>query len=149
MILNPSWMNVCDKAHTVELTMDDIIYSKTICKYDMKKFLSGFVYAFQGIRISLKEQLNSKVQVVAAIAVVAMAIYFKVTIEEWCILLITMSMVLCLELMNTAIEELVNMVSPERKPQAGRIKDIAAGSVLVASLFSLIIGCIIFIKYIF
>jgi diacylglycerol kinase len=73
--------------------------------------------------------------------------YLSIQPIEWCIILMCISLVISLELINTAVENLVDLVTLERKPLAGKIKDIAAGAVLIASAISLIIGIIVFRKY--
>jgi diacylglycerol kinase len=114
----------------------------------MKKFLQSFVYAIRGIGTGLAEQRNLKVQVVIALIVIGAGFYFQITSIEWCIILLCIGLVIGLELMNSAIESLVDLVTMERKPLAGKIKDIAAGAVLFASVIAVIIGVVIFRKYI-
>lgn len=113
----------------------------------MKGFLRSFLYALQGLRASFSEQRNLKVQTLVALITVGAGFYFSITSTEWCIILLTIGLVLGLEMINTSIESLVDLVTLERKPLAGKIKDIAAGAVLAASVMALIIGVIIFRKY--
>lgn len=115
---------------------------------EFKKFLRGFVYAGQGIKVSVLEQRNLKVQGVIALTTVGAAFYFDITSTEWCLILITIALVMGLEMINSAIEGFVDMVSPDYKPLAGRVKDIAAGAVLFAAILAVIIGVLIFRKYI-
>jgi diacylglycerol kinase len=115
----------------------------------VKGFVKSFSYAITGIRKSFWGQRNLKVQLVAAIVTVGAGFYFGITATEWCIILITIGLVLGLEMINTAIEEVVDLVTLERKPQAGKIKDIAAGAVLLVSILAVAIGVIIFRKYCF
>ena len=70
---------------------------------------------------------------------------FQICLIEWCILLLCMALVTSLELMNTALEEAVNLASPGIHPLAKVSKDVAAGSVLLSAIFSAIIGLIIFV----
>jgi diacylglycerol kinase (ATP) len=76
-------------------------------------------------------------------------LYYHITTTEWCIVLLCFGLVLSAEAFNTAIERLVNLVSPDFHPIAGDVKDVAAGAVLICAIASAIIGCIIFIPYIF
>lgn len=115
----------------------------------MQKFLKGFTYAVHGIRIAFAEQLNLKVQAVAAFVVLLTGFYFNITRMEWIALVLTIALVLSLELANTALESLVDLVTIERKPLAGKVKDIAAGAVLVASFAAVVVGFLIFSTYIF
>lgn len=113
----------------------------------MKSFFKSFIYALQGIWSGIADQRNLKFQLTVAIVVVGAGFYVSITPLEWCIILICIALVIGLELVNTAIENLVDLVTMERNPLAGKIKDIAAGAVLTVSVISLIIGLIIFRKY--
>ena len=115
----------------------------------MHKFFRSFSYAFNGIRASLADQLNLKVHIMVALLVIAAGFYFGITRIEWCIIVLSIALVIALEMMNSAVESLVDLVTAERKPLAGKVKDIAAGAVLFASVMSVILGVIIFSKYIF
>ncbi len=112
----------------------------------MSSFLKSFSYAFKGIASALKQR-NMKIIFVCAILTIAAAWGFGVTDKEWCILLICIGGVISLEMMNCAIEGIVDLVHPQHGEKAGRIKDVAAGAVLVFSFISLIIGVLILGKY--
>ena len=114
----------------------------------MKYFFKSFVYALNGIWSGVADQLNLKVQIGVALFVVAAGFYYHITPMEWCVILLCIGLVLGLEMMNSAIESLVDLVTLERNPLAGRIKDIAAGAVLLVSFISVMIGVIIFRKYV-
>lgn len=113
----------------------------------MKDFFKSFTYAIQGIWSAMADQRNLKFQLAVAVLVIGAGFYVSITALEWCIILICIALVIGLELVNTAIENLVDLVTMERNPLAGKIKDIAAGAVLTVSVISLIIGLIIFRKY--
>jgi diacylglycerol kinase len=113
----------------------------------MKNFLKSFLFAFHGIRSAFGEQRNLKVQTLVALIAIGGSFYFDITPIEWCLVLFSIALVLSLELMNTAIEDAVDLVTSEWKPLAGKIKDMAAGAVLVASVIAVIIGVIVFRKY--
>ncbi|MBL7856206.1 MAG: diacylglycerol kinase family protein [Cyclobacteriaceae bacterium] len=114
----------------------------------MKKFLKSFGYALEGIRSAIREQQNLRIQLLVALGMIGLGLYFSITAVEWCVLLLCIALVLSLELMNSSIENLVDLISKERNPLAGKIKDMAAGAVLVASVVAAIIGIILFLKYI-
>lgn len=114
----------------------------------MKRFIQSFNYAFQGIRTSIADQQNLKILFGVAVVVVGAGFYFQITSVEWCLVLLCISLVIGLEMINSAIEGLVDLVTRERLPLAGRIKDIAAGAVLFVAMISVVIGVIIFGKYI-
>ncbi|HKZ39160.1 MAG TPA: diacylglycerol kinase family protein [Chryseolinea sp.] len=113
----------------------------------MREFLKSFIYALHGIWSGIADQRNLKFQLAVAIVVVGAGFYLSIRPIDWCIILMCISLVISLELINTAVENLVDLVTLERKPLAGKIKDIAAGAVLIASAISVIIGVIVFRKY--
>ena len=112
----------------------------------MHSFLKSFTYAFKGLVYSLKQR-NMKIILVCAIFTIASALFLSVNSKEWCILLICIGLVISLEMINSAIENLVDLVSPDYNEKAGRVKDMAAGAVLVFSFISLIIGILILGKH--
>ena len=114
----------------------------------MAKFFKSFVYAIQGIRASGREQRNLKVQGFIALLTVGAGLYFDITAVEWCVMLLTIGLVMGMEMMNSAVEGLVDLVTRDYHPLAGKVKDIAAGAVLFVSTVAVIIGVIIFKKYV-
>ena len=114
----------------------------------MNGFLKSFIYATQGLRAAFKDQRNLKIQLLVALLVINAGFFFRIESWEWCVILICIGLVIGFELMNSAIESLVDLVTRERNPLAGKVKDIAAGAVLVVSISALIVGLIIFRKYI-
>jgi diacylglycerol kinase len=114
----------------------------------MKKqsIVSAFGNAFSGIIFCITHERNMKIHIGATIAVALLAWWFRLEKYELYVLLITIVIVYITEMMNTVIEVLVDLVSPEFHPLAKIAKDVAAGMVLVAALFSLIIGYMLFIS---
>jgi diacylglycerol kinase (ATP) len=110
----------------------------------MKRFIKSFRFAIQGFLSALPSQANLRIHLIVSLLVIAAGFAFRVSVVEWCVLLLCMGLVISLELINTAIEKLVDMVSPEWKEQAGQIKDIAASAVLWSAIISALIGLIIF-----
>lgn len=108
------------------------------------KFIRSFGYAIEGIRAALHEQ-NIRFHVCAAIAVIVAGFFTSLSIVEWCIIIIVIFGMLSLEMINSAIERVVDLASPDLHPLAKAAKDIAAGAVLIFSLASVIIGLLIFI----
>jgi diacylglycerol kinase len=113
----------------------------------VRDFLKSFIYAIHGLWSGIADQRNLKFQLGIGAIVVGAGFYLSITAIEWCIILLCIAMVIGLELVNTALENLVDLVTLERKPLAGKIKDIAAGAVLIVSVLSVIIGVTIFRKY--
>jgi diacylglycerol kinase len=114
----------------------------------MRIFLRSFKHAFKGILKAIRDERNLKVQFLIAVVVIYSGFYFQLSDTEWVIILLCMALVIGLELINSAIESLVDLISQERNPLAGKAKDIAAGAVLFVSIVSLIVGILIFRKYI-
>ena len=115
----------------------------------MKKFINGFGYAFKGILYATKTQLNFRVHLVAMVLTIIVAALLKISINEWLWIILCFTLVLAAELFNTALEILTDLISPGFNEKAGAAKDLAAGAVLIAALFALISGCIIFLPKIF
>lgn len=113
-------------------------------RQEYKKLINSFKYAIEGIISSFKTERNMKIHVLAMIIVIALGLFFKLNKVEWCFIIIAIASVISAELFNTAIETVVDMVSPERNPKAKLVKDIAAGAVLVVAIGAAIIGFIIF-----
>lgn len=112
-------------------------------RQEYKKLINSFKYAIEGIISSFKTERNMKIHVLAMIVVIALGLFFRLNKVEWCFIIIAIASVISAELFNTAIETVVDMVSPERNPKAKLAKDIAAGAVLVVAICAAIIGFII------
>jgi diacylglycerol kinase (ATP) len=97
----------------------------------MKNRIASFKFAFNGIRLMFKSGPNFIIQLIIAILVISAGIYFQITAYEWTIILICVGGVLSAEIFNTAIEKMVDHLSPEKNKYAGEIKDLAAGAVLL------------------
>lgn len=108
-------------------------------------FYKTFGYAMEGIRTGLRRERNMRIHTAAMILVVFAGTVLKLSAVEWCICLILFGLVIALELVNTAVEAVVDLVTEERKPLAKIAKDTAAGAVLTAAFMAAVIGCIIFI----
>jgi len=111
----------------------------------MRRLIKSFGYALAGIGYTVKTQMNFKIHLTAILAVLLTGWYVQLNPAEWLWIILAIGLVLVAELLNTAIEVLVDLVSPEFNTQAGKVKDIAAGAVLVAAIISVCIGAIIFI----
>lgn len=118
-------------------------------KYDVNKQKRSFYYAWKGIKHCLGEEQNMKVHTIATSLVTIAGFYFGITSEEWIAVVLCIALVISAEMINTAIENLVDMVSPQRHPIAGKVKDISAGAVLVCAIAAAIVGIIVFFPYIF
>ena len=118
----------------------------------MIKFLTerwrSFIYAVAGLNFVLKTQHNARIHLLATIAVVIIGFILGLTPQEWVWVLVAIALVWFAELLNTAIEHICNVVSPEHSNAVKHAKDIAAGAVLVCAIIAAIIGFIVFQPYI-
>lgn len=111
----------------------------------MKKRLKSFGFAFRGIFEIVRREANFQIHIAAAIIVIVSGFIFKLNQKEWLIIILTIAFVMVAEMLNSAIERIVDLVHPDRHKLAGRIKDISAGAVLLAALAAVVVGLIIFI----
>lgn len=109
-----------------------------------KRALS-FYYAARGILAFFKKESNGQIQLLAAISITAAGFYFDISIGEWCVQTICITLVLTLEMMNSAFEKYIDSQSTAFKPEIKYVKDVAAGAVLLAAISSLIIAVIIYL----
>ena len=116
-------------------------------RYDYKKQLRSFGYAWKGIRCCVGKEQNLSFHLIATVCVVIAGFALGITRTEWICIILCIGIVIAAELFNSAIERLVDLVSPQRHPLAGQIKDIAAGAVLVCALAAMVVGLVIFIPY--
>jgi undecaprenol kinase/diacylglycerol kinase (ATP) len=111
----------------------------------LKKRLNSFKYAIDGFKTLLKEEPNSRIQAAVAFMVIAAGFFFDVTPSEWIALLFAIGLVIAMELLNSAIENLSDLVSPDKNSFIKKAKDQAAAAVLISAIISLAIGLIVFI----
>ena len=111
----------------------------------MKKFIKSFKYAFEGIFTGIKEEQNMKIHISIMILVIVFGIMLKISKIEWIICIALFGLVISMELINTAIENTVDLITKENNQQAKIAKDVAAGAVLVSAIVSSVIGLMIFI----
>lgn len=109
-----------------------------------RAFIGGFDHALDGIRLVVGTQRNMKFHVLVALAVVAAGIFLGISALEFAVLALTIATVFAAEIINTAIEAVVDIASPERHPLAKTAKDCAAGAVLVLSIGAVIVGVLVF-----
>lgn len=106
--------------------------------------MDSFKYALEGLFVMFKEERNARIHLIMAIGSIVAGVYFNLSLTEWIFLVFAISLVIALELINTAIENLADFVSPERNEKIKKVKDLAAGAVLIGAISSLIIGILIF-----
>jgi len=114
-------------------------------KFSFKKRLVSFRYAFNGLKIFVKEEHNAILHIFITCCVLIAAVKFKVSTVEWIAIIFCIALVLALELVNSAIENTADLISKEENDTIKKIKDLSAGAVLIAAIASAAIGLIIFI----
>lgn len=118
--------------------------------HSQSTLLTSFKFAIQGIFGPITKERNYRIHLVATLLVVLLSIYFKITAIEWLAVILTIGAVLSLELVNFAVERTVDLVTDDKyHVLAKQAKDAAAGAVLIMAIVAVIVGCIIFIPYIF
>lgn len=110
--------------------------------------ITSFKVAFKGIYYALKYNRNIRIHFITAFLVIAASIYFKVNTFEMGILGIMILLVICTEMINTSIEEVINLLVNEHRLEAKIAKDVAAGMVLLTAIGSVIVGILIFTPHI-
>ena len=110
-----------------------------------RKRIKSFIYAFKGIATLFTSQPNARIHGIVLTLVVVAGFYFKVERTEWLAIALVSALVLSAEAMNTAIEFVVDLVSPDYHPLAEKAKDVAAAAVLLAAFGAIIVGLIIFL----
>ena len=109
------------------------------------KFSASVGHAIDGIEYAVNHERNVKIEMLFGILVSIAGFLFHISIFEWLVILLTIAMVITLEFINTAIERVVDLVTTDYKELAKSAKDVAAGAVLFMSLFSVIIGIVVFL----
>lgn len=109
----------------------------------MLRFLRSLKHAGEGIMHAVQSERHMRFHITAAVIVCMMASALKLNPVEWAILMLAAALVIVAELVNTAIERVVDLTSPDLHPLAKLAKDTAAGAVLVAAFFSILIGIVV------
>ncbi|MFN5831806.1 MAG: diacylglycerol kinase family protein [Bacteroidota bacterium] len=113
--------------------------------FSIQARLKSFVYAFEGVMFFIRFEAQATIHLIAIVAVLGAGYWFKISSMEWIAVVFAIGIVISAEMLNTAIEKLTDMVSPQINEQAKIVKDLAAGAVLIASLTAFIIGLIVFL----
>ncbi len=112
-----------------------------------RKLVKKFFSAINGIIIMLREEKSLIVHFVFTAIIIALGLWFNVSNVHWAILILTCAMVIGLEIVNSGVENLVDMISFKYNLKSKKIKDIMASAVFISSIFAFIIGLVIFIPY--
>lgn len=111
----------------------------------LRKRINSFRYALQGLSELFRSQPNARIHLFVTVAVVALGFYCHLSRLEWVAICICISLVLTAEALNTALEYLTDLMSPDYHPLAGKAKDVAAAAVLLAAIGAVVVGLILFL----
>jgi diacylglycerol kinase (ATP) len=115
----------------------------------MIKFIQGRIrgvgYAFKGAYLLITTEASVKAQFFIGVLVTIAGFFFEISTTEWIVQTLTIGLIMSLEGLNTAIEEIADFIHPEHHKKIGLIKDLAAGAVFIFAIAAVIIGCIIYI----
>lgn len=110
-----------------------------------KGSLFGFSHAWDGLKAVVRTELNFRIHLIAALGVISAGFVFRLTVLKWIMVLFAIGLVLVAEMLNTAVEKMIDYLKPEIHPQAKAIKDLAAGAVLVSALIAVAVGLFVFL----
>ena len=113
--------------------------------FSIAKRLKSFTFAFNGLKILLREEHNSWIHIAITICVVIVGFLLQISLIEWIAIVLCMGLVFALELVNSAIENIADFVSPQKNEIIKKVKDLSAAAVLIAAICSAIVGIIIFL----
>jgi diacylglycerol kinase (ATP) len=109
------------------------------------KRLLGFKYATKGAWMLLRNEASIQVQAVVAVGITIAGFYFNISSSEWIAQTLAIGLVMSIEGLNTAAEEIANFVHPDFHDKIGYIKDVAAGAVFFAAIAAIVVACLIYI----
>ena len=113
----------------------------------MSKLLRSFGYAFAGMFAALKTEANWRLGIAGGILVVVAGIVLKISRTDWILVIVLIGLILSLELVNSSIEAVVDLITADRRPAAKRAKDFAAGASVILVIAAGVAGFLIFLPY--
>ena len=111
--------------------------------FSFRDRLAAFPHAFNGLKLFFKYEHNARIHLVLGLAAIGISLWLRLSRERFCIVILTIAMVGAAEALNTVLEILVNMVSPNYSEIARRAKDVGAAAVLIACLAATAVGAIL------
>lgn len=114
-----------------------------------QRLSKSFSYAMEGILYVVRNERNMQIHTVVALLAIIAGCWFHISVADWIIISIVIGGVFSLELINTAIEKTVDLITDSHHPLAKIAKDAAAGAVLIYAVVSIIVGVLLFSKYMF
>ena len=114
-------------------------------KFSVKRFLNSFRFSLDGLKYAYKYEQSMTIHLVCTIFAIILGIWLKISALEWAICILGLGIIMAIELLNTAVEAVVDLASPEIHPLAKIAKDTASASVGVFSFITILVDCFIFI----
>lgn len=114
----------------------------------IKRLFKSFKYAFRGLFKVFYEEQNLKIQSLVGLIIILLGLYFKISQLEWIILILVIGLVILMEIVNSSIERITDVLKPRINGYVKEIKDIMAAAVMLASIIAVIVGLIIFAPYV-
>lgn len=114
-------------------------------RFTIRTRLKSFIYAFSGLKIMVREEHNSRIHIAASIIVILFSIIFNLSLIEWIIIIFSIALVISVETINSAIENMADFICPGLNDQIKKIKDLSAAAVLISAICAVVIGLLIFI----
>lgn len=111
--------------------------------------IKSFGHAFSGVAIFFRETVHARIHAVAIVLVLVLGFFLQVSTSDWALLALATGLVLTAEALNSALEYVVDLVSPDFHPLAKKAKDVAAGAVLIAAIASVAIAALVFLPHLF
>jgi len=108
--------------------------------------INSFKYAFSGVKEAFQSEKNTKIHFLLMVLAIIFGIVLKLSPVEWAILIITIGLVLISEFINTSLEQIVDIVSPEKQEKARIAKDVAAAGVLVSAIVAVLVAVFLFLQ---
>lgn len=115
---------------------------------DGKTLLKSFGYAIKGVKHLLRTEQNARIHLTAAVLAFFLSVAFHITRVEAMIIFIAVTMVFALEIINTAIEKILDFLHPDSHSVIGEVKDALAGAVLIAAFIAAVVAVLIFYPYV-
>lgn len=114
-------------------------------KFSIRDRLKSFTYAFNGLKVLFVEEHNARIHLFATFCAIAAGILLKISILEWVAVAFAIGLVFSGEIFNSAVEDLSDVVCPERDERIKKVKDLAAAAVLVNAIAAFVIGLLVFL----
>lgn len=114
-------------------------------KYNFSKLIHSFGFAITGLKELFRSEQNARIHLIISILVLFAGVIFRISILEWCVVLLCIGMVISAEAFNTVVEKLVDHLFPNKNETARQAKDLAAGAVFILAIISVICGILIFL----